>query len=172
MHPIQTTAARKEERPPRPRPDDRGTRAPMGGGDRSKSIIPLLVAAVDLLVPAQALVGLPPLIWRAMPMLIQVVFIMFIAVGQFVAIFWFLSKGGVDVYMPDDISTRFTDVWGQDNVLERVQENMVFLENPEEIEERGGHVPTGILLWGPPGTGKTLMAEAVAGETGKPFVFV
>ena len=29
-----------------------------------------------------------------------------------------------------------------------------------------------LLLWGPPGTGKTLMAEAVAGETGKPFVFV
>jgi len=28
------------------------------------------------------------------------------------------------------------------------------------------------LLWGPPGTGKTLMAEAMAGETGKPFVFV
>ena len=33
-------------------------------------------------------------------------------------------------------------------------------------------MPGGILLWGPPGTGKTLMAEAVAGETGKPFVFV
>jgi hypothetical protein len=33
-------------------------------------------------------------------------------------------------------------------------------------------VPGGILLWGPPGTGKTLMAEAVAGETGKPYVFV
>jgi hypothetical protein len=33
-------------------------------------------------------------------------------------------------------------------------------------------VPSGILLWGPPGTGKTLMAEAVAGETGKPYVFV
>ncbi|HEV2240866.1 MAG TPA: AAA family ATPase, partial [Streptosporangiaceae bacterium] len=30
----------------------------------------------------------------------------------------------------------------------------------------------GILLWGPPGTGKTLMAEAVAGETGRPYVFV
>ena len=29
-----------------------------------------------------------------------------------------------------------------------------------------------MLLWGPPGTGKTLMAEAVAGETGKPYVFV
>jgi cell division protease FtsH len=33
-------------------------------------------------------------------------------------------------------------------------------------------VPGGILLWGPPGTGKTLMAEAMAGETGKPYVFV
>ena len=33
-------------------------------------------------------------------------------------------------------------------------------------------MPSGILLWGPPGTGKTLMAEAVAGETGKPYVFV
>ena len=49
---------------------------------------------------------------------------------------------------------------------------MVFLEDPESIEQRGGYVPGGILLWGPPGTGKTLMAEAVAGETGKPFVFV
>lgn len=74
--------------------------------------------------------------------------------------------------MPDDIQTRFRDVWGQDHVLERVKENIVFLENPEAIESRGGHVPGGILLWGPPGTGKRLMAEAVAGETGKPFVFV
>ncbi|MGH9181769.1 MAG: AAA family ATPase, partial [Acidimicrobiales bacterium] len=73
---------------------------------------------------------------------------------------------------PDDIKTRFTDVWGQDAVVDRVKENIVFLENPEAIEERGGYVPGGILLWGPPGTGKTLMAEAVAGETGKPYVFV
>ena len=57
-------------------------------------------------------------------------------------------------------------------MLERVKENVVLLENPEAIEGRGGHVPGGILLYGPPGTGKTLMAQAVAGETGKPFVFV
>ena len=56
--------------------------------------------------------------------------------------------------------------------MQHVKESMVFLEDPESIEERGGYVPGGILLWGPPGTGKTLMAEAVAGETGKPFVFV
>jgi cell division protease FtsH len=97
---------------------------------------------------------------------------MAVLILQFVALFWFLSRGGVDVYFPDDIKTRFGDVWGQDKVLEKIQENMVFLEDPESIEERGGYVPGGVLLWGPPGTGKTLMAEAVAGETGKPFVFV
>ena len=53
-----------------------------------------------------------------------------------------------------------------------MQENIDFLEKPAEIEAKGGYVPSGILLWGPPGTGKTLMAEAVAGETGKPYVFV
>jgi cell division protease FtsH len=76
------------------------------------------------------------------------------------------------VYFPDDIKTRFYDVWGQDSVLEKIKENIVFLDDPESIEDKGGYVPGGILLWGPPGTGKTLMAEAVAGETGKPYVFV
>jgi cell division protease FtsH len=57
-------------------------------------------------------------------------------------------------------------------VLERVKENILFLEHPELVEDRGGYVPGGLLLWGPPGTGKTLMAEAVAGETGRPYVFV
>ena len=96
----------------------------------------------------------------------------FFTVAQFALLFWFLSRGGVDVYYPDDIKTRFSDVWGQDHVLERVKENIIFLENPELVEDHGGYVPGGILLWGPPGTGKTLMAEAVAGETGKPYVFV
>ena len=127
----------------------------------------------------QALFDAPARIGRVLfssagqlPMIFQFAMIMFIAVGQFVAIFWFLSRGGTDVYRPQDIKTRFTDVWGQDPVLDRVQENMVFLEDPRSIEDKGGYVPGGILLWGPPGTGKTLLAEAVAGETGKPFVFV
>ena len=122
--------------------------------------------------PTQALFELPATIWSALPMILQVLFIISISVLQFVAIFWFMSKGGVETYMPNDIKTRFADIWGQDNVLDRVKENLVYLEAPEQIEDRGGYVPSGILLWGPPGTGKTLMAEAVAGETGKPFVFV
>jgi ATP-dependent Zn protease len=134
--------------------------------------IAIIIGAVVKTSPVLALFQLPALLWQAAPMLLQVVFIMFIAVGQFVAIFWFMSRGGVDVYYPDDIKTRFTDVWGQDHVLARVRENIMYLEKPEEIESKGGYVPGGILLWGPPGTGKTLMAEAVAGETGRPYVFV
>src|SRR5262249_13242134 len=91
---------------------------------------------------------------------------------QFIGLFWFLSRGGIDYYMPDEIETRFTDVKGQDPVLDRIKETMIFLEDPESIEEKGGYVPGGVLLWGPPGTGKTLMAQAVAGETARLFVFV
>lgn len=96
--------------------------------------------------------------------LMQVVSIIFV--------FYFVSRGGYDVYQPGQIKTRFTDVWGQDHVVEKVKETVLFLENPEDIEKHGGYVPGGILLWGPPGTGKTLLAEAIAGETGKPYVFV
>ncbi|MDQ3574934.1 MAG: AAA family ATPase [Actinomycetota bacterium] len=136
------------------------------------AVVAVLLGRVYDVSPVQGLFRLPSAIWQALPLVLQILFLMAAVVLQFVAIFWFLSKGGVDVYFPDDVKTRFKDVWGQDAVVERVKENIVFLENPESIEEKGGYVPGGLLLWGPPGTGKTLMAEAVAGETGKPYVFV
>ena len=122
--------------------------------------------------PIVAIFEAPAIVWRVMPFVLQLAFAFFFIAFQFIGLFWLLSRGGVDVYYPDDIKTRFSDVWGQDHVLTRVKENILFLEHPDEIEEKGGYVPGGLLLWGPPGTGKTLMAEAVAGETGKPYVFV
>ncbi|HVM67654.1 MAG TPA: AAA family ATPase, partial [Acidimicrobiales bacterium] len=122
--------------------------------------------------PITALFELPRRIFHAMPLFVQLGFGALFIFIEFGALFWLLSRGGTEVYFPDDVKTRFSDVWGQDAVLNRVKESMMFLEDPEAIESRGGYVPGGILLWGPPGTGKTLMAEAVAGETGKPFVFV
>ncbi|MEX0983439.1 MAG: AAA family ATPase [Actinomycetota bacterium] len=122
--------------------------------------------------PLEAVLRTPGLIMQGLPDILRFVFIIALGLMQIVALFWFLSKGGVDTYMPDDIETRFSDVKGQDAVLDKVRETMVFLEDPASIEDRGGYVPGGILLWGPPGTGKTLMAQAVAGETAKPFVFV
>ncbi|HTW06103.1 MAG TPA: AAA family ATPase [Acidimicrobiales bacterium] len=122
--------------------------------------------------PVQGLFSLPGHLVAVFGYIAYLLFVIGAIVLQFVALYWFLSRGGVEVYFPDDIKTRFSHVWGQDAVLARVKESIVFLEDPESIEARGGYVPGGLLLWGPPGTGKTLMAEAVAGETGKPFVFV
>jgi cell division protease FtsH len=142
-----------------------------------KAVVVVVVAAFALgaifdVPPGIALFELPKRVYTALPLIFQLAFGFLFVMVQFVGLFWFLSRGGIDVYYPDDVKTRFTDVWGQDAVVERVKENLVFLEDPESIEAKGGYVPGGILLWGPPGTGKTLMAEAVAGETGKPYVFV
>jgi cell division protease FtsH len=136
------------------------------------AVIAVVTGKIIHTSPVLALLTAPRLIWHALPFVLQLAFTFVFLIGQFAALFWFLSRGGVDVYYPDDIKTRFGDVWGQDHVLARVQENILYLEHPEQIESKGGYVPGGILLWGPPGTGKTLMAEAVAGETGKPYVFV
>jgi ATP-dependent Zn protease len=107
-----------------------------------------------------------------MPFLVYIFFIASISLFQLVFFYAIFFVGGIDTYKPGEIRTRFTDVWGQDPVVTRVRETVDFLERPKEIEAKGGYVPGGILLWGPPGTGKTLMAEAIAGETGKPYVFV
>ena len=136
------------------------------------AIAAIILGLVYHTTPAQGLFRAPLSIYHALPILLYAVAIISLGVLQFVAIFWFMSRGGVDVYYPGDVTTRFSDVWGQDHVLARVQENILYLEDPESIEDHGGYVPGGILLWGPPGTGKTLMAEAMAGETGKPYVFV
>jgi cell division protease FtsH len=136
------------------------------------AIVAIILGLVYHTTPAQGLFRAPLSIYHALPILLYALAIISLGVLQFVAIFWFMSRGGVDVYYPGDVTTRFSDVWGQDHVLARVQENILYLEDPESIEDHGGYVPGGILLWGPPGTGKTLMAEAMAGETGKPYVFV
>ncbi len=135
-------------------------------------ILAIVLAGFYHTSPLVSLFQVPAAIYSALPLLVQIVFGFFFVILQFVGLFWFLSKGGIDTYYPGDVKTRFTDVWGQDSVLDRVKENIIFLKDPDAIEARGGYVPGGILLWGPPGTGKTLIAEAVAGETHNPFVFV
>jgi ATP-dependent Zn protease len=137
----------------------------------------LIGLLVDYFVPEvqgvlQAIVELPRLIVGVLPFAFQLLFGFFFVILQFVGLFWFLSRGGMDVILPEEVTTRFDDVWGQDHVLDLIKENIAFLEKPDEIEKKGGYIPGGILLWGPPGTGKTLMAQAIAGETGRPYVFV
>lgn len=106
------------------------------------------------------------------PIALMLVTNMLFSLFNLVFFFGIFFIGGIDAFRPGEIKTRFSDVWGQDHVIAKVRENLDFLNHPDAIESRNGYVPSGILLYGPPGTGKTMMAEAMAGETGKPFFFV
>lgn len=135
-------------------------------------VLSLVLGRIFDTSPVLAIVELPSRAVVALPFAFQMLFLFFVIIIQFVGLGWWISRQGINVYMPEEVKTRFSDVWGQDHVVSRVKENMIFLDDPDAIEAKGGYVPGGILLWGPPGTGKTLLAEAVAGETGKPYVFV
>ncbi len=80
------------------------------------------------------------------------------------------GRSGAKQYVLDDkTGIQFSDVAGQDEAKESLQEIVDFLHDPKKYEEIGAKMPKGALLVGPPGTGKTLLARAVAGEAGVPF---
>ena len=82
----------------------------------------------------------------------------------------FGGKSGAKQYVVDDkAGIKFSDVAGEDEAKESLQEIVDFLHNPGKYEEIGAKMPKCVLLVGPPGTGKTLLARAVAGEAGVPF---
>lgn len=68
--------------------------------------------------------------------------------------------------------TKFTDIAGNAEVKEEVEELIDYLRDPKRYASAGARIPKGILLGGPPGTGKTLIAKAVAGEADVPFYFI
>lgn len=79
------------------------------------------------------------------------------------------GKSNAKVYVAAQTGIRFSDVAGEDEAKEALQELVDFLHNPAKYKEIGAVMPKGALLVGPPGTGKTLLAKAVAGEAGVPF---
>ena len=107
-----------------------------------------------------------------------------LSILPFIFLFRFMSKrmggdamGGfgkskAKVYMEQETGIRFTDVAGQDEAKESLQEIIDFLHNPNKYTDIGAKLPKGALLVGPPGTGKTLLAKAVAGEANVPFFYI
>lgn len=65
---------------------------------------------------------------------------------------------------------RFSDVIGQDEILDDLRFIVELIKNPKKGDAVGAKIPKGLLLSGPPGTGKTLIAKAIAGEAGVPFL--
>jgi len=80
-----------------------------------------------------------------------------------------VGKANAKVYVEKKTGVTFSDVAGQDEAKESLQEIIDILHNPQRYTEIGAKLPKGALLVGPPGTGKTLLAKAVAGEAGVPF---
>lgn len=69
-------------------------------------------------------------------------------------------------------NVRFSDVIGQDEILDDIKFITELIKNPSMGCEIGAKVPKGVLLTGEPGTGKTLIAKAIAGEAGVPFLYM
>lgn len=80
-----------------------------------------------------------------------------------------LGSGNAKVYVKSADGIKFSDVAGEDEAKELLQEIVDFLHAPEKFRDIGASLPKGALLSGPPGTGKTLLAKAVAGEAEVPF---
>ena len=107
--------------------------------------------------------------------------ILFIAIGQLMAkkltdraggpgsMMFGAGKSNAKIYVQSTQGIHFSDVAGEDEAKENLQEIVNYLHDPSKYQEIGASMPKGILLVGPPGTGKTMLAKAVAGESQVPF---
>ena len=108
--------------------------------------------------------------------------LIFIALGQYMSkkmadklgggnsmMFGMGGGSNVKVYVQSTEGIHFSDVAGEDEAKENLQEVVNYLHDPSKYQEIGASMPKGILLVGPPGTGKTMLAKAVAGESNVPF---
>ena len=80
-----------------------------------------------------------------------------------------MGKSNAKIYVKSSEGIKFSDVAGEDEDKENLQEIVNYLHDPLKYKEIGASMPKGILLVGPPGTGKTMLAKAVAGESNVPF---
>ena len=107
--------------------------------------------------------------------------VVFIGIGQFMSrkmmqkmgggnsMMFNMGKSNAKVYVKSSEGIKFSDVAGEDEAKENLQEIVDYLHDPTKYQEIGASMPKGVLLVGPPGTGKTLLAKAVAGEANVPF---
>jgi AAA family ATPase len=68
---------------------------------------------------------------------------------------------------------RYSDIGGQDHVIQKLREAVEWpLLHRDAFERLGVRPPKGVLLYGPPGCSKTVLVRACACESGVNFVAV
>ena len=73
----------------------------------------------------------------------------------------------------DSTPVRYSDIGGQQHVIEKLREAVEWpLKHPEAFVRLGVRAPKGVLLYGPPGCSKTLLVRACATESAINFVAV
>lgn len=80
-----------------------------------------------------------------------------------------MGKSNAKIFVKPTNGIKFSDVAGEDEAKDSLQEVVEYLHDPTKYRNIGAKMPKGILLVGPPGTGKTMLAKAVAGESEVPF---
>ncbi len=105
-------------------------------------------------------------------MIFQIVFAIFFAIIQFVAIFWFMGRPRIYWVMPGETGVSFKDYKGNPEVLESAHQVVTLLRGVKKFKQMGGQPIRGLLLEGPPGTGKSYLGQAISTEAGVPFGYM
>ncbi|MCW2620487.1 MAG: ATPase central domain protein [Frankiales bacterium] len=107
------------------------------------------------------------------PFLLTIILFFALLIGMTLGQQYFSGRSPHQVYRPEQIETRLSDVVGIDSVKDDVVRSLnLFLAHKTFSTEMGGTPRRGLLFEGAPGTGKTHLARAMAKEAGVPFLFV
>ncbi len=128
-------------------------------GEEIQQTSPLLSALLYFILPMVLFVGLGQILSKKMME----------KMGGSDSLMFNMGKSNAKIYVKSAEGIKFSDVAGEDEAKENLQEIVNYLHDPGKYREIGANMPKGVLLVGPPGTGKTLLAKAVAGESNVPF---
>jgi ATP-dependent Zn protease len=120
--------------------------------------VPLLIAA-------------PPQPGTVLQFVIQIVFVVFLILMQFIALFWFLGRPRIYWVLPGEAGVTFADYKGNPEVLEAARRIVTLMRGVRGFKEMGGEISRGLLLVGPPGTGKSYLAQCISTEADLPFAY-
>ncbi|HEU0028728.1 MAG TPA: AAA family ATPase [Ktedonobacterales bacterium] len=134
----------------------------------------LIVALILLYILTQwvpLIIGSPPQPGDVLAFVIQIVFVVFLILIQFVALFWFLGRPRIYWVLPGETGYTFADYKGNPEVLEAARRIVTLMRGVRGFKEMGGEISRGLLLVGPPGTGKSYLAQCISTEADVPFAY-